>query len=238
MVGASLIACDLKFRADPDAGAAEQDSVPEPERVSRCCDGECCPLGAACVGGECPLADLVVHEDGLRETLLLDQGEFAKDHCAVQAGCTEAGDRRLLRFSLVTVNRGEGDFYLGVQGESEAYDRFDECYQSWHVTDFARFRLLDARGRRVAAGAKAAACIADIQQVDPDAGPYRHRSCREQGLSPGWADVYRSTLDCQWVDVTEVRPGTYDIEVTTNADRRFAESDYDNNTVTVEVEIP
>ena len=54
----------------------------------------------------------------------------------------------------------------------------------------------------------------------------------------GWADVYHGGLTCNWVDVTDVPPGQYTLESTTNAFRLFAESDYDNNVNEVTVTVP
>ena len=51
------------------------------------------------------------------------------------------------------------------------------------------------------------------------------------------ADVYTSSLDSQWIDVTGVAPGSYFIEVTLDANNAVLESDETNNTIRVPVMI-
>ena len=53
-----------------------------------------------------------------------------------------------------------------------------------------------------------------------------------QGISVNCHDNYAYTLDCQWVDVTELkyRPSrTYTIRLIANPSFKVAESDYSNN---------
>jgi hypothetical protein len=56
-------------------------------------------------------------------------------------------------------------------------------------------------------------------------------------MSAGWADIYSSGLDCQFIDITDVEPGTYTLRIETNFDRQLPDSDLSNNFAEMEIEV-
>ena len=64
-------------------------------------------------------------------------------------------------------------------------------------------------------------------------------NCRNdgaQGIGVNCADNYKWDIDCQWVDMTTVSYGTFQLRVTLNPLRKVFESDYSNNVVKCDVE--
>jgi len=51
----------------------------------------------------------------------------------------------------------------------------------------------------------------------------------EQGITQGCADTYLYTLDCQWIDMTDVPVGNYLLRLHANPGQGVAETDYYNN---------
>lgn len=158
------------------------------------------------------------------------------DHCAVQEGCVSGiGMRRLLRFPTETVNRGTGDLILPRLPDPEISDEHYEwspCHKHHHLKGYTSYELVGHDGV-ILTGRKQAFCLADMKQIDP--GAHQHFECSNQGLTRGWADIYDWDVDCQWLDVTSVAPGTYTLRVIVNPDGMIPDSDRTNNVFTMPV---
>ncbi len=212
-----------------------------------CCDGRpavCTPpvTNTAGIGiGQCPLPDLRMETDRLQAEVGIGGSTFTTAGCSVQEGCVDAaGNRKLLHFSVMSSNIGTSDLVLGdpTQNPSFAYSM---CHDHYHFSGYAIYRLLDSAGVEVMVGRKKAFCLEDFERMDlpPLGARTRARyTCANQGISMGWADTYANGLTCQFMDVTDVPPGTYTLEVTVNPDRFFEELDYSNNTSRVSITIP
>ena len=212
------------------------------------CDGEAFldPCGN-CVGGgtglepaeEC-FPDLVVDADYLRATIELTVLD-ADDQCLVDDGCLGAlGLRRIIRFGTRIGNIGRADLQLGVPREGVDHWVWDMCHSHFHFEAYADYALADPEtGDVIPVGHKNGFAVIDIGVYDPEIAV---RGCRgynprNQGITAGCQDTYGRTLPCQWIDVTEVPDGVYDVIITTNPDRVIPEAHYDNNSARVRVRL-
>lgn len=179
-------------------------------------------------------ADLIAWEPAVDP--YLHTQTFAADDCAVVEGYTDPGTRRLLRFNTQTRNIGTEDLLLG-DPEGNPLFEFATCHFHYHFNGFASYELLDGNADPVALGRKMSFCLLDGERWDPQAPRDGRFDCDFQGIQAGWADIYDAGLDGQWIDVTDVAPGTYTLVITMNPDQELEEVDYTNNSVSVEVVI-
>jgi hypothetical protein len=124
-------------------------------------------------------------------------------------------------------------------------------HEHWHFTDFAAYRLLDAKGKLVLPSAKEAFCLAPTDGIDltvagaqwqpssigfSQCGDLNSIALRE-AMPVGWGDTYFQSLPGQSFDITTVPNGIYQIEVAANpAGRLFETTTADNvarRTVTI-----
>jgi hypothetical protein len=188
------------------------------------------------------LPDLSIDGPRARETARVYWQYFPPDSCAIVEGCIAApGWRRLLGFATFTPNHGNADLTLGDPSASPDRFEYSPCHRHYHFRGYADYRLFDAMGREVGSGHKQAFCLMDSERL-PTAGPSdpltARYDCDNQGIQRGWGDLYDAGLDCQWVDVTDVPPGTYTLRITINGERQLPEASYDDNVATVTVTIP
>ncbi|KAM6902652.1 protein-lysine 6-oxidase [Xenentodon cancila] len=163
--------------------------------------------------------------------------------CAAEENCLSSSayrshvrdydTRMLLRFPQKVKNQGTADF---LPSRPRYSWEWHSCHQHFHSMDeFSHYDLLDATTQHsVAEGHKASFCLED---TSCDYGYYRRYACTShtQGLSPGCYDTYNADIDCQWIDITDVKPGNYILKISVNPYYQVPESDYSNNIVRCDV---
>ncbi|XP_066506983.1 protein-lysine 6-oxidase [Hoplias malabaricus] len=161
----------------------------------------------------------------------------AEENClastAYRSSVRDYDTRMLLRFPQRVKNQGTSDF---LPSRPRYAWEWHSCHQHYHSMDeFSHYDLLDASSqRRVAEGHKASFCLED---TSCDYGYYRRFACtaHTQGLSPGCYDTYNADIDCQWIDITDVKPGNYILKISVNPSYQVQESDYSNNVVRCDI---
>ncbi|KAG5260996.1 hypothetical protein AALO_G00298830 [Alosa alosa] len=155
----------------------------------------------------------------------------AEENCLASSayGARDYDTRMLLRFPQRVKNQGTSDF---LPSRPRYSWEWHSCHQHYHSMDeFSHYDLLDSSTQhRVAEGHKASFCLED---TSCDYGFYRRFACTShtQGLSPGCYDTYNADIDCQWIDITDVKPGNYILKISVNPSYQVPESDYNNNIV-------
>jgi Lysyl oxidase len=149
--------------------------------------------------------------------------------CEVIECGAQGGTRKLLRFDFLCWNAGNTDLHVGSPSANPQWFQFSNCpdHNHYHLKDFNDYRILDCQGveRR---GKKQAFCLMDVTKIKIGAGSARY-TCADQGVSAGWADVYGSALECQWIDITGLANGEYLLEARTNVNGIFTEDSYGDN---------
>ena len=124
--------------------------------------------------------------------------------------------------------------------------RYHPSHNHTHFDNFAVYRLRymtegSGVGRTVKAGNKVSFCLTDSDGYDlslpnaPKNGKYYACGSRKQGISVGWSDIYDETLPDQWINVTDVEPGKYWLEVVVDPKNHIAETNENNNVARIPI---
>ncbi len=146
--------------------------------------------------------------------------EMGSAGCEVQEGSVGGtGWRRLLQFATSDENVGARDLTIGsvdfyADGDEGDLDKhrmfeFSPCHHHYHFRYYGSLGLEGAGG---AVNAKQGFCLQSTNRVanretSPLHQPYG--DCAYQGVAAGWVDQYQAGLPSQWLDVTDLEPGTY-----------------------------
>ncbi|MFN3197285.1 MAG: lysyl oxidase family protein [Bradymonadia bacterium] len=185
-------------------------------------DAEACPQGP----------DLLIDQPYLANTAGIEYLDV-EDQCLVNERCVRGtGRRKILRFGTRIANVGNEDLQLGTPDAGLDFWYWDECHGHFHFEAYARYDLVNVEtGELLPIGSKNGFSVIDIGVYDPEIavdGCVGYNG-RNQGITAGCQDTYSRNLQCQWIDITDVPDGTYDLVVTTNPCDELYELDYTNN---------
>ncbi|XP_038145738.1 lysyl oxidase homolog 1 [Cyprinodon tularosa] len=196
-------------------------------------------VGTVYRGNQRGLPDLVPDPNYVQASTYIQRAHMYSLRCAAEEKClsssayrpetTDYDVRVLLRFPQRVKNKGTADF---MPNRPRHTWEWHSCHQHYHSMDeFSHYDLLEvSTGRKVAEGHKASFCLED---TTCDFGHLKRYACTShtQGLSPGCYDTYNADIDCQWIDITDIKPGNYILKLVVNPKFLVLESDFTNNVV-------
>ena len=180
--------------------------------------------------------DAIQLENSLRATGAIEQIRVGNLRCAIEEGCmasdaasvvltNPAQLRKLLRFDSLVNNFGKADFRPFLSRDQWEYHA---CHRHYHSHEsFSSYELYHLNGVEASEGHKASFCLEDSSCPR---GSETYKCYRGvQGVSVGCGDLYARSIDCQWIDITHVRDGSYILRLHVNPGQKPEESEYGNN---------
>ncbi len=131
--------------------------------------------------------------------------------CDVDEGCvTGYGTRYVMRFTSKINNIGTLDYYIGSPSSQPGMFNTNNCHGHAHYEGYGDYRLFNSAGNLVPAGHKNGYCVIDLCGF----GQY---TCGNMGITAGCYDAYGAGTQCQWIDLTDVPTGDYQVAVIINS---------------------
>ena len=222
--------------------------------------------------------DLIVDQRTLSQTWTVRLEDFIAGQCdAVEDGITP-GQHPIMRFSVSTPNIGDAPVVVGDPNvhiaANDGLFEFAPCHNHYHFRHYALYELVDPVSGFAWRAAKRGFCMVDVAKYQSD---YTLSNVKRQftvcgapgvpgnqGITPGWADVYVWQLQGQYFVLDggdgqpPVPPGNYIIRITVNPGfkplrgepcpfsdtlykdvcHQLEESDYANNSTQITVTVP
>jgi hypothetical protein len=183
-----------------------------------------------------------------------DQGTADRDYLQFAANVWNAGPSTLVLDGFRQPGKDLMDayqYFYDASGKQVGYQKTGtmewdprEGHTHWHFTDFARYSLLASNQSEVVRSQKEAFCLAATDAIDytvknANWHPQNtdlHTACGDHGslsvrevLDVGSGDTYIQSLPGQSFDVTDLKNGTYYVQVVANPENRLFESNTKNN---------
>jgi hypothetical protein len=231
---------------------------------TRCHAWDVCPvIDPAAPNGRC-VGDTVAKAVRLRFT---SSEENVGDGPLLLYGRRDSTQQATMSVRQALRNAADGAIppgYAAAQRATQAFTYYEPAmaHQHWHLMNFEHFSLVSPRGQVVVTDRKNGFCLGDrfavadvgrLARVPGSTGTdgelaqrLRANNCRHhepaaldvvEGISVGSGDDYKYDVDFQWLDITHVPSGTYDLVNTVNADHTLVEKDYGNNSSAVSLTV-
>eukprot|EP00899_Mesostigma_viride_P006474 jgi/Mesvir1/15828/Mv03381-RA.1 len=209
-----------------------------------CTGSQYCGHDCKCYELDAYIPDLVMESSVLDDHVYLHTVNVGNFSCALVEGCVGgSGMRKLLRFTSSALNQGQTWDPVTPLQPKDRPDLYEwgRCHGHYHYTAFAYYHLYNNNFTAlVKSGRKNAYCLADSARRFNGSriqcsGAH---DCGRQGLLEGWLDSYAWSDECSWLDVTDVPPGNYQLEVVINPKQVFHENSFENNAARVPVYLP
>jgi hypothetical protein len=182
--------------------------------------------------------DLVIAAPRAKASVEYQLRSFSTADCAVQEACLRGiGTRKLLLLDVGVKNVGTSDLVIGDPNRRPDLFVWSGCHGHYHLKGLATYRVLRLNGTQITKAYKQGFCLRDDSPKAANAGTGKY-TCDYQGITKGWQDVYDKSLDCQWVDVTGVPAGAYNLEITINPNRILREMNFKNNKAVFRIYVP
>eukprot|EP00957_Ditylum_brightwellii_P185843 14149320-Ditylum_brightwellii.AAC.1 len=138
-------------------------SAPKCNQGAGCAANEFCGTDCICREDLLDVPDIVVLPENLKDEMFIQDVFFPETSCALVEQCVDKpGMRRLLRFTSTALNQGTGDFAPPAPKTRPDLFEYGTCHQHYHYKDFATYKLLDKKGKKlVLGGQKFAYCMED-----------------------------------------------------------------------------
>jgi len=189
--------------------------------------------------------DVVMDYRELKKSIRVESRTLYDLSCAYEENCLSPTaahyihfphlfERTLLRFTSRFWNRGTDAFLpRKAKGDWE----WHQCHQHYHSMErFSDYDLTDENNIKQAEGHKASFCLEDSKCEKGVSKFFNCTNGGNQGVSVNCADNYKWNIDCQWIDITDLKYGKYKLRVVINPLRKIIESDYSNNVVSCQID--
>ncbi len=160
--------------------------------------------------------------------------------------------RRVPTMRAIQLIRLRGGGLQRVSGAGRLRYNVSASHSHWHLLPFEQYELRALDSRRIIRDHKSGFCLVSDHRSPlhtlgpPGTHPIDRSDCAKnkpaarrllEGIAVGWGDIYVPAKEGQYVDITGLAPGTYDLVHRVNVGRLLRETNYANNASSMRIRL-